>query len=332
MMVFRKLMRGHDLKMALVAPFGKKSFALGPYQKAVHPMLESRVCILPAKPPDGWFMEAGPIDPIKVDDEMLLGLPFRTLWIESPFHLGPDMAPGISSIRLAPDDPDEGKRIEIIFTGAFLTTKMFEGVPKLFVQAVITVARHSASGPTEAVRGLLINFILDQEYVDWVVNVKNTVYRPEGKASAYATMSNEEIQAYNLTLPAIFPILGFLRSLREKEVRMGAEKVNERFKVGSGKGKQIYKIKEVVHIALYRKGGDQLPKTTAQGKVIDWSHRWEVMGHWRKVSGIGKDPSGAYGVQGFTWVSPHERGPENKPVVKKVRIVEGNPSKDQETT
>jgi len=47
-----------------------------------------------------------------------------------------------------------------------------------------------------------------------------------------------------------------------------------------------------------------------------------VRGHWRKHEGIGKDREGIYGVEGFTWVSEHVRGPGNLPLVKKVRILE----------
>jgi hypothetical protein len=53
---------------------------------------------------------------------------------------------------------------------------------------------------------------------------------------------------------------------------------------------------------------------------IDWSHRWEVRGHWRKVSGIGKDSTGEYCVNGFTWVKDQERGKQGVPVTKKTRI------------
>lgn len=57
---------------------------------------------------------------------------------------------------------------------------------------------------------------------------------------------------------------------------------------------------------------------------IDWKHRWEVMGHWRKHPGkLGKDRDGSRTKMDWTWVVPHERGAEDMPVVKKTRIYTG---------
>jgi len=58
------------------------------------------------------------------------------------------------------------------------------------------------------------------------------------------------------------------------------------------------------------------------GGEIDWSHRWEVRGHWRKCDGIGKDREGKRCVNNFTWVKEHEKGPEDLPLIKKTRIIE----------
>lgn len=55
--------------------------------------------------------------------------------------------------------------------------------------------------------------------------------------------------------------------------------------------------------------------------LIEWSHKWEVMGHWRRCSTVGKDRDGNYNVIGLTWVSPHIRG-EGELVIK-TRIVKG---------
>lgn len=51
---------------------------------------------------------------------------------------------------------------------------------------------------------------------------------------------------------------------------------------------------------------------------IDWSHKWEVRGHWRKTTTIGKDREGNYVINGFTWVKQHEKGKGE--LVKKTRI------------
>lgn len=55
--------------------------------------------------------------------------------------------------------------------------------------------------------------------------------------------------------------------------------------------------------------------------AVDWSHAWEVRGHWRKTDGLGKNREGQYVVSGFTWVSSHVKGNVKAGVVKKTRWV-----------
>ena len=61
---------------------------------------------------------------------------------------------------------------------------------------------------------------------------------------------------------------------------------------------------------------------TSRG-VIDWTHRWEVMGHWRKCKGIGKDREGVYCEPNATWIKEYVKGPEDAELIKKVRIIKG---------
>lgn len=104
-----------------------------------------------------------------------------------------------------------------------------------------------------------------------------------------------------------------------KECQFGTEKTNIQFRVGSGANREKHRIKEIVHVRLKKK---VYPKDEEMEKRnIVWSHRWEVMGHWRKIEGVGKDNLDKYCVKGLTWVKPHTKGPEEKDVVKKVRLV-----------
>jgi len=73
------------------------------------------------------------------------------------------------------------------------------------------------------------------------------------------------------------------------------------------------------------------------GPRIDWkhpgfSHRWEVRGHWSyfwkdKENKIvdymrfGKDQNGDYCERGRTWVKEYEKGPEDKNLIRKQRII-----------
>lgn len=56
---------------------------------------------------------------------------------------------------------------------------------------------------------------------------------------------------------------------------------------------------------------------------VNWSHRFNRRGHWRRLKegAIGKNRQGVYCEQGRTWVNDSTVGPENKPLVKKLRLV-----------
>lgn len=77
----------------------------------------------------------------------------------------------------------------------------------------------------------------------------------------------------------------------------------------------------ILHTPIHISSRENIRSNMECTRNIDWSHRWEVRGHWRKCATIGKDREGKYGVKGFTWVSSHERGPEDAPLIKKTRII-----------
>jgi len=99
---------------------------------------------------------------------------------------------------------------------------------------------------------------------------------------------------------------------------VGEERMNERIRIGSGKKRELHKIKDLIHVVLKKEKKTYLANTS---RKIDWTHRWEVMGHWRKVETIGKDRQGKYGIKGFTWVSAHVKGPDEMMLVPKIRVV-----------
>lgn len=280
---------------------GYKSFE---YEKARSiPYKEARICFLPNPLPENWnsaFAE-------DVSEEILLGLPFQTTWIEAANSW--DKGPA-SSIDI--DSSEHGRKITIQFCGAFLETKMSGDSPVLQVKAVMAAGAFKNGEYQNTV--FIAHYILTTHLIKWVQDKVGVV--------DFSNFQEEDYKAYPILGPSVFPIVGFLISLQNKEIRMGSERINERLKIGSGKGKEVFKIKEVVHVSLTRKES-ALPKVGSFGREIDWSHRWEVSGHWRKIpeGSVGKSPTGEYGVRGFTWVVPHEKGPDNKPVVKKVRVV-----------
>lgn len=107
----------------------------------------------------------------------------------------------------------------------------------------------------------------------------------------------------------------FLNKISRESI--GIEKVKLKTKVGNGKSKKEIIIRKIVHVSPNR-----LEYFENQGREVDWSHRWLVRGHWRKVNLLGKDREGNYCVNGFTWVQDHEKGPEDLPLIAdKTRVI-----------
>ncbi len=105
--------------------------------------------------------------------------------------------------------------------------------------------------------------------------------------------------------------------------RIGREETGETnprqfIKVKSGTEKYKHRISKVIYVAPKK----SIEKISALShKTIDWSHRWAVRGHWRKIEGkFGKDRE-SNPIFGFTWISDHVKGPENLALVKKLRVV-----------
>lgn len=71
-------------------------------------------------------------------------------------------------------------------------------------------------------------------------------------------------------------------------------------------------------VRMCRRGEEPSIKSVLGGH-IDWSHKWQVRGHWRKVSGIGKDRDGEYGISGYTWITPCVKG--RGELVRKIRLI-----------
>jgi hypothetical protein len=102
---------------------------------------------------------------------------------------------------------------------------------------------------------------------------------------------------------------------------VGNEDCKERIKMGSGSNKRVRVIKNITHIVPKKETKNA---KSATGREIDWSQRYEVRGHWRILlteTRVGKNREGERVVLGYTWVDSFVKGPEDKPLVKKTRVV-----------
>lgn len=117
---------------------------------------------------------------------------------------------------------------------------------------------------------------------------------------------------------SFIPIVNAFLKRIHKEAK-GMERVRERIKVGSGKQKRIITIREVIHVRPKK----LMEASSPTGRVIDWSHRFEVRSHWRNVQGsIGRDREGNP-IPDWTWVKDYVKGPEGAPLITKARVVIG---------
>jgi hypothetical protein len=106
--------------------------------------------------------------------------------------------------------------------------------------------------------------------------------------------------------------------------KMGLENVRARVQIKDGKGKRRHEIRQIIHVRSKKEVRKLLEEQEGQKKrTIDWTHRFEVRGHWVSLpGGLGKNREGIYCVNDWTWRVHHERGPKNMPLIKKVRKVE----------
>lgn len=104
---------------------------------------------------------------------------------------------------------------------------------------------------------------------------------------------------------------------RLNKEQLGMENTRQSIKLGTGKAKQIHRIRKIIHVAPYKSIGQY----GAGSRQVDWTQHWSVRGHWRKIEGLGKDRADNYCISNFTWVREHEKGPKELPLVNKPRLV-----------
>lgn len=99
--------------------------------------------------------------------------------------------------------------------------------------------------------------------------------------------------------------------------KLGLENARHVIQLRGQKGKRSHRIRRIVHVSPK----SLVPSISESAKTVDWTHRFQVRGHWRKHDGLGKDRSGDYKVNGYTWVKDHIKGNEALPLVTKTRYL-----------
>lgn len=156
--------------------------------------------------------------------------------------------------------------------------------------------------------------------------------KPTSPVVLFSEVSPREYRAYSLTyvnsanprlceLPVsqcnkVIPEI--LKMLNSTSLAVHHEKT--KIKIRTSKGKEKRPVGRVIYI---------MPKTKRKevslpsGIKLDYSHRFLVRGHWRKIrdTALGKNRAGEYCVPGHTWVTEFEKGSKDKDLVTKVRVI-----------
>lgn len=107
------------------------------------------------------------------------------------------------------------------------------------------------------------------------------------------------------------------KSLRKARLFPDSDRKSVKLKTSLGKQKR--RIGQVVYIGNHK----QTSILNKSGKPVEYSHRFEVRGHWRQLKNsfsIGKDREGNRAVKGYTWVSAFEKGDPDLKLIRKVRV------------
>jgi len=122
-----------------------------------------------------------------------------------------------------------------------------------------------------------------------------------------------------------------IERLNSSKEMFGNENSRHRIRVGSGKGKRIVTIRNIIYVKP-KKYKLTTEENNNEPRVTEWRQRWWVRGAWHyfwfgKEKGlidenrIGKCREGCYCQQGRTWHREHQKGDECLSVENKVRIV-----------
>lgn len=123
-------------------------------------------------------------------------------------------------------------------------------------------------------------------------------------------------------------LMWMCESLRSRSFVTGTFDTREKFRVGNGSKRKKISLNNII-VVTNQKGKSSVETGLSGHGKIDWSHRFEVRGHWRKVAGIGKDRHGQRSVDGYTWITDYAKGPEDKPLIRKSRLVNGPLDKNE---
>lgn len=128
------------------------------------------------------------------------------------------------------------------------------------------------------------------------------------------------VQAYahdGITYAALKIVVSAVKHLNTGRLFRDSE-ASVKIKTKTSTGKKVHKINEIIYV-----GSPKAARVTSvSGKTLEYSHQFEVRGHWRSIStnSIGKDRNGKRCTIGRTWVSDFVKGDKEAPLISKIRV------------
>jgi len=132
-----------------------------------------------------------------------------------------------------------------------------------------------------------------------IVKAMRVFIRPNGE---YMLTATDTLTNFDLNI---------IKAINSKSNGISKATINKRNKFTGDA-----RIKDIVFCD--RKKSLKKSELKIDGKPFIYSHEFDVRGHWRKVSHIGKSPDGDYCIKGATWVNSFKKGKGD--YVKKTRI------------
>jgi hypothetical protein len=142
------------------------------------------------------------------------------------------------------------------------------------------------------------------EDISWAINRCTPQWGDESEEEAYWNLM--EVTNKLLAMTEV-----------EQTLKRPSKKSAIKYRNPNNRKKKLKITKPVVYVV-----GKCFKQVPGDGsRPVVWTHQWRSRGHWRKMTGIGKNADGSYCERNRTWVIDSIKGPEDKALVEKQHVV-----------
>ena len=168
------------------------------------------------------------------------------------------------------------------------------------------------------------------DYLFWVLfdsKGLKTYFRIQKHEVVYCTADDPKLKNSDPHMGTYTTIKDIVNSMisRLQHSKLGTVSLPARAKFKDAEGKkQLYKAKNVIYVGR-RDHTDSTRPISINNKKINWTHKWDVAAHWRKLpnpESLGLDREGNRTVKGYTFIKSYLKG--EGAYLAKTRIVRSN--------